>query len=247
MDLLGLAAKLLPSKTATKIYDDVFSGPFKQIGKLGTDVVKTARLILIPLQYAAAYQDRTEGMFKRIAKRVPEKRRVQAPVEVAGPTMEKMRYVQEGSELWDMYEEVLTKAVDSEQQSKIHPSFSHIIALLSRDEAWILYRLRDGVFNVVDYLDFDRPANKFINRVVEESELPKDELFMPDHVELSYSHLEGLNLAVWPVVKQDAVFAVVGGPQTGIRRQSRMMLTEFGKLFVAACISAEGFEKHAKK
>jgi len=42
-----------------------------------------------------------------------------------------------------MFEEVLTKSVDSEAQAKIHPSFGHIIAQLSRDEAWMLFRLRD--------------------------------------------------------------------------------------------------------
>jgi Abortive infection alpha len=177
---------------------------------------------------------------------VPPERLVEAPLEIGGPTLEKMRYVREGSELWDMFEEVLTKSVDSEEQAKIHPSFSQIISLLSRDEAWILYRLRGKSFNVVDYLDYDRAENKFKNRVIEKSELPKDELYMPDYIELSYSHLESLNLATWPVDKQEPVYAVAGGPQTGIRRYSKMMLTEFGKLFVAACIPAEGFEKHAK-
>jgi hypothetical protein len=247
MDVFGALGKLVPKKTVGKVYDDVLSGPFKQIGKLGTDVVKTARLLLAPLQYAAAYQDRLEKACKRISKRVPPERLVEAPLEIVGPTLEKMRYVREDSELWDMFEEVLTKSVDSEEQAKIHPSFSHIISLLSRDEAWILYRLRDKEFRVVDYLDLDRAQNKFINRVIEMSELPKDELYMPDLIELSYSHLESLNLATWPVDKQDPVYAAAGGPQTGLRRHSKMMLTEFGKLFVAACIPAEGFEKHAKR
>ena len=77
-------------------------------------------------------------------------------------------------------------------------------------------------------------------------ELPNDELFLPNQMDLFYSHLESLNLVIWPVEKQDPIFAVAGGPQTGIRRHSKITLTEFGKLFVAACIPAEGFEKHAK-
>ena len=247
MGVLEAMGRLIPKNTIGKIYDHALSGPFKEIGKLGTDAVKTARLLLAPLQYAAAYQDRLERACKRISKRVPPERLVEAPLEIVGPTFEKMRFVREGSELWDMFEEVLTKAVDSEEQSKIHPSFSHIISLLSRDEAWIMYRLRSGEFNVVDYLDYARAENIFINRVVEISELPKDELFLPDQIELSYSHLESLNLARWPVDKQEPVYAVQGEPQTGLRRYSRMMLTEFGKLFVAACIPAEGFDKHAKR
>jgi len=181
-----------------------------------------------------------------VGKCVPEERRVEAPLEIVGPTLEKLQYVREGSELWDMFEEVLTKSVDSSAQASIHPSFSHIISLLSRDEAWILYRLREKNFVVVDYLDYDKAENKFRDRVIEQTELPNDELFLPDQMYLFYSHLESLNLATWPVEKQDAVFAVPGGPQTGVRRRSSMMLTDFGKLFVSACIPKEGFEKHAK-
>jgi hypothetical protein len=246
MDVFGALGKLVPTKTIGKIYDDALSGPAKEIGKLGTDVVKTARLLLAPLQYGAAYQERLERACERISKRVPEERRVEAPLEIVGPTLEKLQYAQEESELWDMFEEVLTKSVDSETQASIHPSFSHIISLLSRDEAWILYRLRDKNFEVVDYLDYDRAGNKFKNRVIEKSELPNDELFLPDKMDLFYSHLESLNLVTWPVEKQDPVFAIGGGPQTGVRRHSKLMLTEFGRLFVAACIPAEGFEKHAK-
>ena len=119
--------------------------------------------------------------------------------------------------------------------------------MLSRDEAWILYRLRATDFQVIDHLDLDRLENQFKNRVIEHSELPNTELFLPTKIDLFYSHLESLNLVTWPVVKQDATFAVQGGPQTGLRRHSRMALTDFGKLFAAACIPAAGFERHAKK
>jgi hypothetical protein len=247
MDVFGALGKFVPKKTIGKLYDDALSGPAKEIGKLGTDVVKTARLLLAPLQYGAAYQERLERACERISKRVPDERRIEAPLEIVGPTLEKLQYVREGSELWDMFEEVLTKSVDSEAQASIHPSFSHIISLLSRDEAWILYRLRDKNFEVVDYLDFDRAENKFKNRVIEKSELPNDELFLPNQMDLFYSHLESLNLVRWPVEKQDPVAAVAGGPQTGLRRYSKIMLTEFGRLFVAACIPEQGFEKHAKR
>jgi len=95
-------------------------------------------------------------------------------------------------------------------------------------------------------MEWDRANNKFFNRTIERSEQPKDELFLPDLIELSYSHLESLNLATWPVYQQEPTHAVSGGPQTGVCRYSKMMLTDFGNLFVTACIPAEGFEKHTK-
>src|SRR4051812_47867775 len=98
MDVFATLSKLVPKKTVGKIYDDAFSGALKQIGKLGTDVVKTARLLFAPLQYGAAYQDRLEKTCQRISKRVPLERRVEPPLEIVGPTLEKMRFVRDGSE-----------------------------------------------------------------------------------------------------------------------------------------------------
>lgn len=244
MDIFEALGKLVPKETIGKVYDDALSGPAKQVGKFGTDALKTARLLLAPLQIMASYQDRLERLCERISKRVPEERRVEAPPEIVGPALDRLKYTLDNSELADMFEEVLTKSVDIEAQTKIHPSFAHIISQLSRDEAWMLYRLRDNDFEVTDHLDFDAAANKFYNRVVEKSQLPKDELFQPDLIELSYSHLESLSLVSWPVLKQEPVMA--GGVQTGVRRHSKIVLTEFGRLFVMACIPAEGFEKHAK-
>src|SRR5262249_27214530 len=140
---------------------------------------------------------------------------------------------------------VLTKAVDKDQSASIHPSFTHIISQLSRDEAWILYRLRDRPFKVVDQMDYNQTDNRFYNRTIISSELPTDELYLSDKIELSYSHLESLSLVTWPVQTQTPIWNA--GVQTGTRRESQMMLTEFGRLFVSASIPEKGFEHHAKK
>jgi hypothetical protein len=185
-------------------------------------------------------------MMQRIQGRVPENKQIEPPVEIVGPVLEHIRYLDESSALWSMYEEVLTKSVDKDDNSNVHPSFTHIISQLSRDEAWILYRLRDRPFNVVDELDFDTKENRFHNRVVISSELPKDELYRSDKIELLYSHLESLSLVRWPVEKQTPLRNETN-VQTGIRRESKMTLTEFGRLFVSASIPEKGFEKHAKR
>jgi hypothetical protein len=43
MDVLGALGKLVPKKTIGKLYDDALSGPAKEAGKLGTDVVNAYR------------------------------------------------------------------------------------------------------------------------------------------------------------------------------------------------------------
>jgi len=193
-EILG---KLIPKETIGKLYDDAVSGPAKEVSKLGVDAVKTARLVLLPLQAAAAFQDRLEAMFARIQQRIPEERQIQAPPELVGPTLERMRYLDDKSELWRMYEEAITKSVDSETAGVIHPSFSHIISQLSRDEAWMLYRLhrlRDQKFAITDTLDLNTDLNKFENRTFEKLEVPIEEFYLPDQLELYYTHLESLRV-----------------------------------------------------
>ena len=71
--------KLIPKEAIGKLYDDMLSGLAKEVGKPGTDIVKVARLLLAPLQVAAAFQDRFETMVKTIGERVPEDRRLRGP------------------------------------------------------------------------------------------------------------------------------------------------------------------------
>jgi Abortive infection alpha len=237
--------EMIPKETIEKAYEDALSGPAKEVGKLATDVAKTARLILAPLQITATYQDRFEAMLRRIRDRVPEERQIEAPPELVGPTVEHMRYVDDRSELWKMYEELLTQSLDSGTVDNVHPSFALIISQLSRDEAMILYRLRGGQeFDVEDTLDLDQAARRFVNRHVTRSDLPLSDLHLPDKLDLYYAHLESLSLVTWPVINQEPI-RDAANIQTGIRRQSKLMLTDFGKLFVAACIPENGFSMPA--
>lgn len=232
--------KLLPANVIEKAYDDLASQPAKEGSKIAVDLVKTARLLLAPFQLTAAFQDRFEQAVERIRTKVPEDRRRQAPAEIAGPAIQHMQYLDEDNPLWQMFEELLTRSVDSETVSKVHPSFAHLISQLSRDEAMILYRLRTDEFEVTDTLDLNHEENRFENRIVEDSSIPNDDFWQPDQIELYYSHLSSLSLVEWPVHKEEPI-RDSEGVQTGIRRHSTMCLTEFGNLFVSACIPEGGF------
>lgn len=242
MDIEDLA-DLVPKETIDKVYTDALSPAAKQVGKAGEDVVKALRLLTAPVQALGALQDRLEGVLDGIRKRVPEGRRVEAQPEVVGPSLDRMRFIPERSELWEMYAEILTKAVDSEEAGKIHPAFAYLISQLSADEARIVWLLRDRTFEITDKLDLI--GNRFSNRVIEASDLPLAQLRTPDQMELYYSHLESLSLVEWPVLDQQPIMD--GGKQTGLRRHSIMQLTPFGKLFAAACVPPGGFKDFQKE
>lgn len=227
--------KLLPAKVIEKAYDDTVSPAAREVSKIAVDVVKTARLLLAPFQLAAAFQDRFERVVERIRERVPEDRRRHAPAEIVGPSLQQMQYLDEGNPLWQMFEELLTRSVDSAEITKVHPSFAQLIMQLSRDEGVILSRLRTCAFKVVDTLDYIKQENRFENRTIESSDIPEAILWVPNQLALYSSHLISLSLIEWPVEKQEPI-RDGSGAQTGIRRYSTMRLTEFGQLFAAACI-----------
>lgn len=57
---LEMIDKITNSKIVEKVYDDAISTPMIEVSKIGVDLIKSARLILSPLQLAATLQDRFE-------------------------------------------------------------------------------------------------------------------------------------------------------------------------------------------
>jgi hypothetical protein len=201
--------------------------------------VKTARLILAPLQIAASFQDRFELFLNKLDKRVSEDNLIQAPAELTSVCFEKMKYIDSNTPLWIMFEELLINASDKNNISSVHPSFGQIIGQLSPDEGLILYELNKRGFDIVDTVDLNHTTSKFENRKIISSTIPTDKLANSEAMNIYHAHLKSLSLVVWPVTDQEPISS--GGIQTGIKRTSKMELTDFGKLFAKACIPEEGF------
>lgn len=232
---------LVDSEVARRLYEDGMSSTVSEVSKFGTDVVKTVRLFTAPVQLLATLQDRLAASLERVRAKVPPDRQQDAPPQIVGPALEHMKYIPEDDVVAQMFEELLACSIHADRVAEAHPSFVHIISQLSRDEAVILRELSTRDFEVVDALDLDKGNNRFVNRQVESSTLPEDLLFRPESIELYYSHLESLSLVQWPIVDQKPIDA--DGTQIGVRRKSRMHLTEFGRLFARACIPEDGFRE----
>jgi len=235
---LEIIDKIANSKVVERAYDDALSSPMIEVSKIGVDVIKTARLVLAPLQIAATFQDRFENFLKNLNKRVPEDQQVQPPAELTSVCLERMKFIDSQNPLWEMFEELLINAVDKNNNSKVHPSFGQIIGQLSPDEAILIYELSKDVLEFTDQLDLNN-QNKFVNQRYIKYPVPKLNLANPESFQIYYAHLESLSLVSWPVVNEIPLGNNVR--QTGIQRDSIITLTDFGRLFVAACIPIEGF------
>lgn len=224
----------LESKTVEKLYEDAISPSAEQIGKLSKDTIKTIRLLFAPIQVLSALQDRLEIWIDRIRNKVPIERQTEAPPQIVGPIIEILRYMPDDDILTECFLNLIAKSIDKNHKNEAHPAFIRIIEQLSPDEALFLYELHKKELYMVDTMDYDQSRNLFENRKIEKSEVPTDKFAYPEYIDVYYNHLESLGLIIWPVYKQEPIHS--NGVQTGIRRYSKLRLTEFGNLFVSACI-----------
>lgn len=145
-DIATEVVKQLPLKQA---YEDTLQPAAKELGQIGADLVKVARLALAPVQLLAAYQDRFVQFIGESVRRVPEERRVAPAPQILGPVLEGIRYEPEGAPIDEMFSTLLSTAMDSEKVDKAHPSFPKLIEQLSHDEALILRELRRHSFKKI--------------------------------------------------------------------------------------------------
>ena len=223
-DPTGLS-KYVDPKLVHKVYDDAGSAPAKEVGKLGTDVVKTFRLFLAPFQYAAAWQDRFEKWLERVRSSVPEERQVEAPASIAGPVIRSLVFMEDDNPLTELYLNLLARAIDKERQDEAHPAFVKIIEQLSPDEAMVMYvfRNRNIAVRAGGWTRREQVSKAFWK--IGDIDFPTERLGNPEHLWVYLDHL-------W-------ILGMVTAGQVRDERGQHVNLvspTDFGKLFIKACI-----------
>ncbi len=232
-------AKKLPVE---RVYEDVASDAARQLGGATSDLIKTIRLVLAPIQFAAAFQDRLANFLDEAVRRVPDKNRMAPVPQILGPVLEGIRYETTGSEIEAMFSELLSRAMDKDRVGEAHPSYPGIIRQLSSDEAKILIALRDGDKRTLYQKSWptDAGPNSGVadQHIVEEHDLHKIGLSHQDNIDFYFLHLSVLGLAT---TQKDLIEELPSQIVDGVvvRRSSRhkrvFRLTEFGRHFVTAC------------
>lgn len=230
---------ILGANTIEKVYEDGLSSATKETSKALRDVVKSFRLFTLPFQLAATLQDRLDKYFEKVRSEVPEERQIDSPSMISGPIIERLKYLDENNHLTELFLSLLARSIDKERINEAHPAFIYLIDQLSPDEAVILLELKDKEIKVVDRMDYDRTTNLFSNLKIIDGGFPIEKLVFPDKFSMYYNHLESLNLITWPVDEQKGI--IENNIQTGLTRYSTITPTEFGNLFIKACIPENGF------
>jgi len=224
-------AKLADSEVGVRAYDDLMADAMKEGGRALVDTVKAFRLFTFPIQLLALAQDRLASFCEQVRQRVPEERQIEAPPSVALPVLMNLRYMEDENPLTELYLNLLARAIDRARQNEAHPAFVRIIDQLSPDEALILFLLRDRLsvffkFDKERYLEWARVPSNEAHPSSWNSQTPTSEdltssIFRPEYTSMNLERLQALTL-----VRRRNVAA----------RLFPFSLTQFGELFVRACI-----------
>jgi hypothetical protein len=245
-DMIGIG-EALKSKVAEKAYDDFLSKPAKQAGEFAEDLVKAIRLLSFPVQYAAAVQDKYKRMLASAFDAVPQERRIDLQpqtissiLQIAGPIYERIKYMDENSILYELFEELLARSIDNKRNPEAQPSFIYIISQLSRDEAVILLELRNNDFDHCISFDIESETNRVVNQKIDYCNFPVYKLSFAENFEIYWDHLETLGLIGQSMIEDDLI-KDEHNQQTGNKQSFKIHLTDFGRFFVHACVPEKGF------
>ena len=236
-------ANILGQDTVKKIYEDGASVPLQETSKAVTDLIKAARLFTAPIQLLAAYQDRLSKYFDKVRGTVKEENQIEAPSSISGPIIERLKYLENENYLTDLYLNLLSRAIDKERVQEAHPAFYHIIDQLSADEAMILYIIKQEPIYydyTMDMFVDDNNRYRFRNTIVKRDTTPKDKIAFNEHFNMYVRHMESLNLIFWRKTNENSINDEKGN-QLGTDIRTQIELTEFGHLFVKACVPDKGF------
>jgi hypothetical protein len=233
-DLAGIG-QIVDSEIAKESYKDAASPAMKELGALGKDAVKTFRLFTAPVQLLAAYQDRFSGFCDRVRNKVPEEFQQTAAANIAKPVMEAFAFTEDESPLMDMFEELMSKAIDKREASKLNPTFPDLIKNLSPLQAKLIKALKasDQITDDVIKTDF----NMIVGRLY--SNFSFDDFGNQSHhltlaQDLKYKNIVVINpnCKIEPPDK----YAIVNLESGHVIRRTRISLTMFGKWFADSCI-----------
>jgi len=226
-------AKQLPVKDA---YDDSVKPSAEEVGRITSDLIKVISLVLAPVQYLAALQDRYRNFIDNSVRRVPEDQRIPPAPQILGPVLEGIKYEPESTSINEMFSQLLSRAMDRERVDEAHPSFPFIIKQLSPDEAIVLSLLKGRGYLRQYIILTDAKTFETEGIEVEKDGFPKEQLQFPNNFKFYYEHLHNLGLVEISKYQPPEIIRDRGLVNIDTTRIFEMYrLTETGKRFINAC------------
>ena len=127
---------------AIPVYQDAIQPSAQQIGKSLETITKTVNIALAPIKALVwGYEQIENFITSKVSEKLknvpPENIRTPLP-QIAGPSVEALRYVGHDDSLRELFANLLATAMDVTNLHKAHPGYVDIIKNISSDEAELL-------------------------------------------------------------------------------------------------------------
>jgi hypothetical protein len=229
-------AKILP---IADVYKDLLQPSTKELGEGLASVAKTARFIFAPFEYMGSQHDRYLAFLKRVAEKSKDRELIEPHPQISGRIFDGIKYLDEQSLLFDMFAELLSKAIQKDTASTAHPAFPVILSQLSPDEALLLYRLKSREYDYWEQVDYDSIKGRFTSTRVIKNDFPINDLQYPQNYILYINHLANLQIAGVPeYLGQEMIME--SGKHIANKVFRKAIFLEFGVLFSNCCIPDNG-------
>jgi hypothetical protein len=165
---------------AIPVYNDLLQPAVRELGGALATVAKAVRIALAPVSAMVwGYEQIAEYVTRRVSehlRNVPDAAITTPPPNIAGPTLEALRFTAAIPELREMYARLLATAMDGQSSVRAHPAFIEVIRQLSPDEARLLMSIGTDTFPGVEVIG--KHMNGDVQTAV--SHLVKHYILLPD-------------------------------------------------------------------
>lgn len=167
MDENNLAKEIIVAvakENSKEVYCDLAKPALKNIGEIfGTITGWFNNVAFYPVKRAnIEYCYKLEDFARQLAEKaidIPPDKLVEPPLRIAGPVLEGMKYSYDEDEIRDMFLNLLASAMNSDIQSKTHPSYVQSIQRMSAFDAIVfksIYDMHDSIPCAKVTICFDR-------------------------------------------------------------------------------------------
>lgn len=242
-----------------QLYSDLAQPSVKAVGNALGTVFEFSTSILLPLKllnekFKINFKKQLDN-YKNKLEQIPEEKRCEVHPQIGTPIIEKLSYTT-NDEIADLFTTLLANASNIDMVHTAHPSFVNIIERLSPDEARIIKYLKDK--KDIQYCDFRgnvKEGKGFVTIAEHLTLVPIEiELNFPNNINAYFANLVSIGIlfdmdgtfiidqTIYNKIKQEYNFEqyksrfVPNSFKDVITNNSYYKVTDFGKLFIKACI-----------
>lgn len=242
-----------------QVYEDLAQPSVKAVGNALGTVLEFSTSILLPIKLLNEKfkLNFTKNLndYKKKLEEVPEEKRCEVHPQIGTPIVEKLTYTT-NDEIADLFTTLLANASNIDMVNTAHPSFANMIERLSPDEARIIKYLKGK--EDIQYCDFRGNAKNGngYNTIKEHLTLVPQEvkLDFPDNTNAYLANLVSMGIlfdmdgtyridqTIYNKIKEQYHFEqykaelVPNVFKDFVTNNSYYKITDFGKLFIKACI-----------